>query len=206
MKKYYVYLLLAMGALACQQKQSPSSQNNLEQIAEPRTDAALDSGATNEFAAKAAIGNMMEIESSAHMIKLTENRDVQNLATIMVKDHTATQTELASIAKQQKIFLPQTLPIAQKQMLEKIDSLKEDERNLYYTELMLTEHEKAVALFDKASKQESNTALAKFASIKLPALKHHLAETKRVLDIMHKIKNDKGDQPLKISQSREKNP
>jgi len=206
MKKYYIYALLAMSALACRQSPNPSSQNNLAQIAETPIDAALDSGATDEFAAKAAIGNMMEIESSAHMIKLTENRDVQNLATIMVKDHTATQRELATIAKQQKIFVPQTLPPAQKQMLARIDSLKEDERNFYYTKLMVTEHEKAVALFDQASKQESNAELAKFATAKLPGLKHHLAEAKRVWDIMQKIKPDKGDQPLKISQSREGKP
>lgn len=205
MKRYYICALLAIGAVACRQNPNPSSQNNLEQIAQTPKDDALDSGANNEFVAKAAIGNMMEIESSAHMIKLTENRDIQNLATIMVKDHTAAKRELANIAKQQKIFVPQTLPIAQKQMLTRIDSLKEDERNSYYVELMVKEHEKAVALFEQASKQESNAELAKFAANKLPGLKHHLAEAKRVWDIMEKIKNDKGDQPLKISRSREGN-
>lgn len=167
MKAYFTYTFtfLAMAIMvSCRQNPNPSSQNDLKQIAQQPVDKALEKGSPNEFATQAAIGSMMEIESSAHMIKHTENRDIQNLATIMVKDHTMAQRELANLVKQQKITLPQTLPAEQKAILSKLDSLKEDERNLYYAKLMVSEHEKAVSLFDKASSTESNQKLAQFAS------------------------------------------
>jgi putative membrane protein len=201
MKHYFFTFLAVLFLFSCQQNPNPSSQNDLDQIEQKPKEQALENGANNEFAAQAAIGSMMEVESSAHMIKLTENRDVQNLATIMVKDHTMAQKELTNIAKQQQLFLPQTLPPTQKAMLMKLDSLKEDQRNLYYAKLMVMEHEKAVKLFETASKSEQDKKLSGFASAKLPILKHHLAEARKVYQQMQKISPDKGDFSIKISET-----
>lgn len=203
MKKISLLSLLAGTMLmACQQNQSPSSQNDLTQIKEEKIDPKLEQGTPNSFATKAAIGNMMEVESSALMIKRTENRDIQQLATIMVKDHSMAKKELQAIALKEQIALPQVLPTEKKNILSNLDSLKEDERNQYYAELMVKEHEEAVALFKTVGKNEKNAALAKFANSKLPTLEHHLMEARNVLKIMQIIRGDKGDRPLKISQEQ----
>lgn len=193
-------ILIGATLTACQQSPNPSSQNNLDQIKQEKLDTKLEKGATNDFATKAAIGSMMEVESSALMIKRTENRDVQNPATIMVKDHLMAQKELKQIALKEKLSLPQALPTEKKSILASLDSLKEDERNHRYAELMVTEHEEAVALFKSASSEEGNAKLAEFAKAKLPTLEHHLMEARNVLKIMRIIRGDKGDRPLKISQ------
>lgn len=201
MRVYFLCLLLFGTLTSCQRNQDTCSQNNLEQIAKTPKDKALNDGARNDFAIQAAVGTMMEIESSAHMIKHTENRDIQNLATIMLKDHLMAEKELKSIAKQTKLYVPQELPKDKLATLNHLDGLDEFERNLFYAKLMVKEHETAVKLFSAGS-SNSNPKLAQFASTKLPHLEHHLAEARLVLDIMMKISGDKGEYPLKISQSR----
>ncbi|MDQ8004939.1 MAG: DUF4142 domain-containing protein [Pedobacter sp.] len=196
-------LLLAFSVgfalISCKQNPNPSSQNNLNQIRKDKIDPALEKGSTNDFATKAAIGTMMEIESSAIMIKRTENRDIQNLATIMVRDHLMAQRELKAIAKQNKISIPQRLPDDKKAILSRLDSLKNDERNHFYAQLMVKEHENAVSLFRAASTNEAQPALANFARKKLPTLEHHLMEAQHNYKIMRIIKGDKDGMPLKIS-------
>jgi len=193
---------ISLFVCACRQSPNPSSQNNLDQIKAEKIDTALINGDQSNFAAKAAIGGMTEIESSAIMIKRTENRDIQNLATIMVKDHTMAQKDLKSIAIKENISIPQVLPNEKKMVLAKLDSLKEDERNYYYAELMVKEHEDAVKLFREAGNTETNEKLVQFAKSKLPILEHHLMEAKNVFKIMKTIRGDKGDYPLKTSQEK----
>lgn len=161
----------------------------------------------NDFATKAAIGGMMEVESSADMIKTTENPDVESLASIMVKDHGAANLELAAIAKKEGIRLPMGLTKEKIVTKNKMDAIKdEDEKNLFYVNLMVKEHQEAIALFSTASAKEGNTALKAFAKKKLPILKHHLMEVQHVQHTLQLIKNDKGDLPLKESKGRQPNP
>ncbi len=176
---------------SCNQSPNPSSQNDLEQIRKEKPDPHLVEGTANNFAANAAIGSMMEIESSALMIKRTENRDIQNLATVMVKDHLMAQKELKEIALKENLSLPQSLPPEKLLILSKLDSLKDDERNHYYAELMVMEHEDAVRLFRNAGKNDANASLADFARAKLPILEHHLMEANHVFKMM---RNNRGDQ------------
>ncbi|RYZ18287.1 MAG: DUF4142 domain-containing protein [Chitinophagaceae bacterium] len=189
---------------ACNPKQTPSSQNDTTEIAKDTLDRALATNPnTSDFATKAAIGGMMEVESGAKMIKFTENPDIQTLATMMVKDHGVANTELKGIAKKEKLSLPQTLPEDKLQVLNKLATLKEEDANRYYAELMVKEHQEAVALFTAASANETNPSLKAFAAKHLPTLKAHSLHAATVNKIMQSIKKDKGDMPLKTSKDNE---
>jgi len=188
---------------ACTGKPSTSSQNDTSQIAKQPVDTTLATNPTmDQFAQKAAIGGMMEVESSAKMIKFTENPDIQTLATMMVKDHGAANSELKEIAKKEKLNLPQALPADKQEKLRELSTLKEEEANRYYADLMVKEHAQAVALFTSASQSETNPALKAFAVKHLPILKAHEAHAQTVNKMIQSIKNDKGDQPLKTSKDR----
>jgi putative membrane protein len=209
MKSIKLYVALASAILmACGRPSNPTPPDEQNQSAKDsikasdttKRDAAQT--ITNSFATKAAIGGMMEVESSANMIKSTENPDVQTLATIMVKDHSMANQELTAIAKKEKLNIPVALPP------DKVNIMKqmEEEKNRFYANLMVKEHEEAVALFTTASQSETNAALKAFAGKKLPTLKHHLMEAKNVQKIMNNIKGDKGDMPLKTSKDRSHTP
>ena len=207
MKTKIIFAGLALSTMmyACNSKPSVSSQNDTTQIAkEPIDSTLLNASNTNAFAVKAAIGGMMEVETSAKMIKYTENPDIQTLATMMVKDHGAANAALKVIAKKEKLQLPQALPAAKLEEIGKLEGLQEEEQNRAYANLMVKEHEEAVALFASASQNEANVALKAFAQQNLTTLKAHLEHAKSVQKMIESIKNDKGDQPLKTA--RERNP
>lgn len=203
--KYLLFCALSSALLfACNAKPDPASQNDTTQISKDKVDTTLLTNPNvDNFAEKAAIGGMMEVESSAKMIKFTENPDIQTLATMMVRDHTAANNELKEIAKKEKLNLPQTLPADKVEKLNHMSTLKEEEANRYYADLMVKEHKDAVALFTTASQNESNPALKAFAIKHLPILKAHTAHAETVNKMIQSIKNDKGDVPLKISKDRD---
>jgi putative membrane protein len=205
MKTKYITLaaLLSTTFFACNPKPDTSSQNDTTEIAKEQIDTTLTNAPnSNNFAMMAAIGGMMEVESSAKMIKYTENPDIQDLADIMVRDHIAANAELKAIAKKEKITIPQTLPADKLKQLSTLDSFQEEERNRFYADLMVKEHNEAVALFTTASQNENNAALKAFAQKHLPILKAHQVHAINVKKMMDAIKNDKGDQPLKTSKDR----
>lgn len=180
---HYTFALLATSVfLACNPKQSPSSQNDTSQVATDKIDTGLvNNDIISDFAEKAAIGGMMEVESSARMIKLTENPDIQTLATMMVKDHGAANKELEAIANKQQLNLPQSLPADKLSQLDNLVKIKEElARNRAYAQLMLKEHEEAVALFTNAIENEQDGALKAFALKHLPTLKAHLLHAQSV--------------------------
>ncbi|SFH46067.1 DUF4142 domain-containing protein [Pedobacter insulae] len=197
-------VLLTAVISSCNPKPAPDSQNDLNQIAKDSIDNDLASATLkNEFVEQAAIGGMMEVESSARMIKHTENPDIQTLATIMVKDHGAANAELKSIAKKEEIFFPQSLPAEKLAKINTLDSLQEETCNRFYADLMVEEHKAAIALFSAASESESNPEIRAFAKKHLPILKAHYAHAMNTQKIIHSIKNDKGDQTIKTSKDRQ---
>lgn len=204
MRQYLTAFLLAtMVAQGCQSGNTASEQDNIDsakQVDKAKDKKSPAQNTTNEFATKAAIGGMMEVESSAQLIKSTENPDVQTLATIMVKEHGMANAELATIAKKNGILLPKTLPQEKLEILKRMEPMKEDQKNLFYADLMVKEHHEAIALFEKASTAETGD-LKNFAAKHLPALKHHLSEALNVQKIMKSIQGDKGDLPLKTSKA-----
>lgn len=196
-------LLTSATLFACSSDSNTSSTNDTSEIAkEPVDSALLNAPNVNNFAQKAAIGGMMEVESSARMIKYTENPDIQTLATIMVKDHSTANAELKAIAKDEALNLPQTLPQEKLDILKKLDGLQEESRNREYAALMVKEHQEAVALFTAATRSESNAALKAFAQKHLPVLEAHLSHSQSVNKMMQSIKNDKGNMPLGTSKDR----
>ncbi|MDQ7948745.1 MAG: DUF4142 domain-containing protein [Pedobacter sp.] len=204
-------ILIATALAACNRPSNPTppeEQNYAAKDSITANDTAKNvngqAGITNEFATKAAIGGMMEVESSADIIKSTENPDVQTLATIMVKDHGMANLELAAIAKKEGIALPIALPKEKADIKKKMDGNKDEyAKNVFYADLMVKEHQEAIDLFAQASAHETNAALKAFATKKLPILKHHLMETQHVLDILKSIKGDKGNLPLKQSKDNQ---
>jgi putative membrane protein len=205
MKTSHILLTTFISAtlLACNPKPDTSSQNDTTQIAKEPIDTAIANATQiDNFAQQAAIGGMMEVESSAKMIKRTENPDIQTLATMMVRDHGAANAELKAIAKKENLNLPQVLPQDKLDELKKLEALQEEEQNRDYAALMVKEHLQAVDLFTTASQNEPNPTLKSFAAKHLPTLKAHLAHAMSVNKIIQSIKNDQGDIPLKTSKDR----
>ena len=121
------------------------------------------------FIEKAAKGGMKEVEVSQAVEGRLTDPQVKSFAQMMVTDHTAANTELASLAARKGVTLPMDNMKTSEKWAKKDKDLDED-----YVKEMKSDHEDAVKLFEKATKSD-DADIAAFASKTLPTLQHHLS-------------------------------
>lgn len=127
------------------------------------------------FLEKAAKSGMKEVVVSEAVLPNVTTPGARDFARMMIKDHTAANKELKTLATSKGVTLP-----AETKQMDLIDKWSEKSKDLdadYFDE-MVSDHKEAVELFEKASKSE-DPEIAAFARKLLPALKQHLDEAKR---------------------------
>lgn len=126
-----------------------------------------------DFVKMVAISDMFEIESS----KLAQQRadaTSKTFAARMVKDHTATSTELKSIAFKVKLDVPTGMDTAHQTKFDKLKSLQGADFDKEYDSIQVDAHRDAVDLFERFAKSGDNKELQSFAEKHLPHLREHL--------------------------------
>ncbi|MBX4862825.1 DUF4142 domain-containing protein [Rhizobium bangladeshense] len=127
-----------------------------------------------DFAAKAAMSNMFEIEAAKIEIASGRADDAKQFAQDMIRDHGKAGPVLNNAAKQDGIELPAALDA---EYTSKLAALRQsDAANLdqAYLSTQVTAHEEAVNLFDRYSKQGPDGQLKRTAAKILPDLRMHL--------------------------------
>jgi putative membrane protein len=124
------------------------------------------------FFEHAAKSGMKEVDVSRSVLDRLTNPQVKQFAQMMVDDHSGANTELASLAASKGV----TLPVKETKAIEKW-SKKTDELDEDYMEEMVSDHEKAVKLFEEAAKSK-DPQIAAFASKTLPKLQAHLTQAR----------------------------
>lgn len=127
-----------------------------------------------DFAAKAAMSNMFEIEAAKIEIASGKADDAKQFAQDMIRDHGKAGPVLNNAAKQDGIELPAALDA---EYTSKLAALRQsDAANLdqAYLSTQVTAHEEAVNLFDRYSKQGPDGQLKRTAAKILPDLRMHL--------------------------------
>ena len=124
------------------------------------------------FVKKAAQGGMTEVEVAKIASSKTQNREIRSFAQKMVKDHSAANQELASLAKTKGLQVPATLDAEHKGVVQKLSAKSGADFDAAYSQQMKMDHEKTIALFEGATKS-SDPDLAAFAKKTLPTLKEH---------------------------------
>jgi putative membrane protein len=134
---------------------------------------------SNSFASKAADASEGEVALGEMAAQKTHSQKIIDFAKMMMKDHKAANDELRTLGKEKGIELPSECLSCEANYKELHDLPTADfERK--YAEQMVVDHQKAVDLFTKASQEEKDPDLKKWAAEKLPVLKHHLAMAKEL--------------------------
>lgn len=126
-----------------------------------------------DFVRTVAVSDMFEIESS----KLAQERadaSSKSFGARMVKDHTATSTELKSIAAKAKFEVPTAMDGAHQGKFDKLKGLQGADFDKEYDTMQVDAHQDAVDLFDRYAKSGDNKDLQAFARKHLPHLREHL--------------------------------
>jgi len=207
MKKLIPYLLvlLPIGFTACQntQKDEKTAQaDNEAPDSTVRLRASSDSIQTDTsktaFFEHAAVGGMIEVESSNKIEKLTKNIQVKAFAAMMIKDHGMANEKLKALAAKKGYDLPKVLPADKLDLVNKINDFKDEGRNDYYVKLMINEHKNAVNLFSTGERSK-DPDIAKFSTDILPTIRAHYQHILKIDTLMEKPRANQGDDPLRIS-------
>lgn len=130
------------------------------------------------FMKKAALGGMMEVDLGQIALKST-NPKVKAFAQQMVTDHTKANNELKALAAKSGILLPTAYPEEDKAHMDMMKKMTGAEFDKHYIGMMVTGHEKTVALFKTASSSRSKP-VSDFAKKTLPVITGHYEKAKAI--------------------------
>lgn len=146
-------------------------------MADGVTPAAADS--PDDFVRKAAISDMLEIESAKVALERTKSPQVRDFAQMMIKEHTATTTKIKGIVAQDKLAAPPTaLDEAHAQMLADIKAADAAGFDTAYLDQQTKAHDEALATMRGYAENGTNPALKAFAAETAPKVQMHLDKAK----------------------------
>jgi putative membrane protein len=129
---------------------------------------------SKKFFEEAAIGGMAEVELGKLASQKAASADVKQFGETMVKDHTAVNEQLATLAQQDGVTLPTEVDAKHKKLKDKLAKKEGAAFDKAYMDEMVKDHKKDISLFEKEAKKGDNTELKSFAQQTLPKLQEHL--------------------------------
>jgi putative membrane protein len=133
-----------------------------------------------QFAMKAAMGGMMEVNMGRIATKQAASASVRQFGQRMVTDHGKANAELKQLATRKNIRLPKSLDAEKKQMVTHVSKLSGASFDKAYMSHMVKDHEKDVAEFEKAASECQDPDLKAWAQKTLPTLRSHLEQARKV--------------------------
>jgi len=128
--------------------------------------------APSAFVKMATQAGMTEVEAGKVALSKSKDPEIRSFAQRMVNDHGSANLELASLAKAKGIDTPQRLDSEHQAMVDSLRSKSGADFDAAYSRHMNMDHDKAIALFEGASKSE-DPEFAGFAQKTLPTLQQH---------------------------------
>ena len=126
-----------------------------------------------KFVTEAALSGMAEVELGRLAVERGASAAVKQFGQRMVDDHTRANEELMRLASGLGITVP-ALDAKHRAPISKLSRLSGAEFDRAYMKQMVTDHQKAVSLFQREAERGAHADLKSFAAGKLPALQEHL--------------------------------
>jgi putative membrane protein len=133
-----------------------------------------------EFIARAVDDGVNEVKLGQLAERLGRSEKVKEFARKVVKDHKAANEKLMDLAKTHKLAVVTDMKKDALAIYKRMSKLDKAEFDRAYIKQMVEDHEKAVALFERASKNATSANVKKFASDTLPTLREHVRAAKDI--------------------------
>ena len=127
-----------------------------------------------DFFKQAAQAGMAEVEAGKLAQDKGSSAAVKDFGAMMVKDHTAANDKLKSVATSENVELPSGPSLKDKATKAKLEVLTGDAFDKAYIKNQVAAHRQAVALFRKEAASGQDPQAKAFAAATLPTLKAHL--------------------------------
>jgi putative membrane protein len=141
---------------------------------------AADANPDASFFKRAAEGGIFEVDAGNLAQQKSTNQQVKDFGAMMVKDHSAANQKLQSIAASKSITLPTSASVGQMATKGKLDVLSGDTFDKSYIKSQVKAHQQTIALFKKEIASGQDTDAKAFATDTLPTLRAHLKAIKAI--------------------------
>lgn len=136
------------------------------------------------FAAKAAAGNLAEIEMGKLAVKNGKSKQVKNFGLMMVKDHGKANAKLMSMAALKKLTLPTQPDADEQKVMAELAKKSGVEFDKAYISMMINDHKNDVNDYTMASTKTQDPDIKAYAKKTLPVLQKHLDAINAIHDSM----------------------
>jgi putative membrane protein len=128
------------------------------------------------YVSRASIGNLFEIQSSKLAQRKASDGDVKSFASRMIRDHTASSTEMKRIIKAGELpLVPSTkLDDAHQQMIDSLSAADGADFDKMYWEMQSKAHEEALALHQGYAETGLEAKLKAFAKKTADVVQKHI--------------------------------
>ena len=140
--------------------------------------------ADHKFAMEAAMGGMAEVEMGRLAAQKGASDDVRQFGQRMVDDHSKANEQLMQVASSKGMTLPTALGAKHQAEMQKMSALSGEAFDRAYVKMMVKDHKKDVAEFQKEASRGADADIKSFAATALPTLQEHLRMIQRINDKM----------------------
>jgi len=132
------------------------------------------SAADKKFMTEAAQGGMEEVELGRLAAANGADPDVKSFGQKMVDDHSKANDQLKQLAQTKGVTLPTDMTKSQHNDMDKLSKKTGADFDKAYMKMMVKDHKKDVAEFQKESKSAKDADLKSWAGTTVPTLEEHL--------------------------------
>lgn len=187
MKKMKMLLLsmsLLIGLVSCSNnKDSVDKAENANKEMQSNNTNVVDNKAS-EFVVKAADGGMLEVELGKMAAERGMRQEVKDFGNMMVKDHSALNDKLKSIAVSKNIVLPTALSSENQEHMDELAKKNGKDFDKAYIDLMHEDHKDDIDDFEDAVKNIKDADINNFATNALPILQKHADRCSAIMDML----------------------
>lgn len=138
------------------------------------------SSSDKDFMGKAIAGGLAELQLGGLAVQKAQNEEVRAFGQKMITDHSKANTELKTIIEQKGVNAPLTVTDEQVETMSRMGKLSGAAFDKEYVKMMIADHEKDVAEFQKEANTGTDLDTKEFAADTLPTLKMHLEMIKTI--------------------------
>ena len=136
--------------------------------------------AAPQYVQQAAMGDQFEIQSGRLALERSQNPTVRSFAEQMIRDHSASSSQLKAAAAAENVSAPAALDPQHAQMLQQQRGLHGQQFDSAYMQMQLHAHREALATQQTYSKAGDDAQLRQLAAQATPMVEHHLTELQTV--------------------------
>ncbi|MET4137957.1 DUF4142 domain-containing protein [Pedobacter sp. UYP1] len=194
MKKIIYSLSIAAAALAFQScnsgtKDTKETADSLNKTKDTTSNVMVTGGiavepSDAEFATKAAVGGMAEVELGKMALTKATNAQLKEFAKMMVSDHGKANEELMLIAKKKNITLPAAVDEDHQKKMNDLSKKSGKDFDKAYADAMVDGHKSTLKLMQDESKDGKDADIKAFAAKTTPVVQAHLDMINKIHDSM----------------------